>query len=166
MIEVNSSSENRTDLTRAIGLAIMQWQDVTQAYDEAVGVRLGLNMAERHCIGLLHGGSQSAGAIATATGLTPAAVTALIDRLEARGLLTRTRSLEDRRKVVIEATEATRDLSARYYGAIAREGEKVIASFADAELATISRFVNAALDLQRDQLARLKAEGPDTPNGR
>ncbi|AZO56967.1 MULTISPECIES: MarR family transcriptional regulator [unclassified Mesorhizobium] len=158
MIEVNSSSGNRAELTTAIGLAIMQWQDATQAYDEAVGARLGLNMAERHCIGLLHGGPQSAGAIATATGLTPAAVTALIDRLEARGLLTRTRSLEDRRKVVIEATEATRELSARYYGAIAREGEKLFATFGDAELATIRRFVTAALDLQRDQLARLKAE--------
>ncbi|WP_202298244.1 MarR family winged helix-turn-helix transcriptional regulator [Mesorhizobium sp. 131-2-1] len=166
MIETNSSTRNRDDVTRAIGLAIMQWQDATQAYDEAVGVRLGLNMAERHCIGLLYGGPQSAGAVAVATGLTPAAVTALIDRLEARGLLTRTRSLEDRRKVVIEATEATRDLSGRYYGAIAREGEKVIASFSDAELATISRFVNAALDLQRAQLARLKAEATDTPNGR
>ncbi|WP_136616066.1 MULTISPECIES: MarR family winged helix-turn-helix transcriptional regulator [Mesorhizobium] len=166
MSEVNSSTQNRAELTASIGLAIMQWQDATQAYDEAVGVRLGLNMAERHCIGLLHGGPQSAGAIATATGLTPAAVTALIDRLEARGLLTRMRSLEDRRKVVIEATEATRELSARYYGAIAREGEKVIASFGDAELVTISRFVNAALGLQRDQLARLKAEGSDTLNGR
>ena len=63
-------------MTAAIGLTIMQWQDATQAYDEAVGVRLGLNMAERHCIGLLYGGPQSAGAIAIATGLTPAAVTA------------------------------------------------------------------------------------------
>ncbi|WP_214470303.1 MarR family transcriptional regulator [Mesorhizobium sp. dw_380] len=162
MIEVKSSSENRDDIAASIGLAIMQWQDATQAYDEAVGTRLGLNMAERHCIGLLHGGPQSAGAIATATGLTPAAVTALIDRLEARGLLTRARSLEDRRKVVIEATEATGELSARYYGAIAREGEKLIATFSDAELATISRFVNAALDLQRAQLARLKAAGSDT----
>ena len=163
MIEVNSSSENRDDMTSAIGLAIMQWQDATQAYDEAVGARLGLNMAERHCIGLLYGGPQSAGAIATATGLTPAAVTALIDRLEARGLLTRTRSLKDRRKVVIEATEATRELSARYYGAIASEGEKVLATFSEAELSTISRFVNAALDLQREQLARLKAEVPERP---
>ena len=145
-------------MTRAIGLAIMQWQDATQAYDEAVGMRLGLNMAERHCIGLLHGDPQSAGAIAIATGLTPAAVTALIDRLEARGLLTRTRSLEDRRKVVIEATEMTRELSERYYGAIAREGEKVVASFSDAELATVLRFINAALELQSEQLARIKAE--------
>ncbi|MEI9423675.1 MarR family transcriptional regulator [Mesorhizobium sp. Cs1299R1N1] len=160
MIETTSSSGDRTELAAAIGLAIMQWQDATQAYDEAVGARLGLNMAERHCVGLLHGGPQSAGAIAAATGLTPAAVTALIDRLEARGLLTRKRSLEDRRKVVIEATEATRELSARYYGAIAREGEKVIATFSDAELATIRRFITAALDLQCDQLERLKAEAP------
>ncbi|KRB20469.1 MULTISPECIES: MarR family winged helix-turn-helix transcriptional regulator [Mesorhizobium] len=163
MIEINSSSVHRDEMTAAIGLAVMQWQDATQAYDEAVGTKLGLNMAERHCIGLLYSGPQSAGAIATATGLTPAAVTALIDRLEARGLLTRTRSLEDRRKVVIEATEATRELSSRYYGAIAKEGEKVIATFSDAELATISRFINAALDLQRAQLARLKAERADTP---
>ena len=27
-------------MTTAIGLAIMQWQDATQAYDEAVGTRL------------------------------------------------------------------------------------------------------------------------------
>jgi len=162
MIEINSSSENRGDVTRAIGLAIMQWQDATQAYDEAVGARLGLNMAERHCIGLLYGGPQSAGAIATATGLTPAAVTALIDRLEARGLLTRTRSLEDRRKVVIEATEATRELSARYYGLFSPEGQKVPATFGSGELSPISRFVKPALNLQREQLARLKAEAPET----
>ncbi|CDX16220.1 Transcriptional regulator, MarR family [Mesorhizobium sp. ORS 3324] len=147
-------------MTKAIGLAIMRWQDVTQAYDEAVGARLGLIAAERHCLALLYGGPQSAGAVATATGLTPAAVTALIDRLEARGLVTRTRSLEDRRKVVIEATERTRELSERYYGPIAREGEKVFASFSDAELAAVLRFVNAALDLQGEQLARLKAEPP------
>jgi DNA-binding MarR family transcriptional regulator len=146
---------------KAVSLAVMRWQDATQAYDEAVGARLGLIAAERHCLGLLYGGPQSAGAVATATGLTPAAVTALIDRLEARGLVTRTRSLEDRRKVVIEATERTRALSQRYYGPIAEEGEKVIAGFADAELAVVLRFIEAALDLQNAQLARLKAEAPE-----
>ncbi|OHV86061.1 hypothetical protein [Mesorhizobium sp. ORS 3428] len=63
--------------------------------------------------------------------------------------------------MVIEATELTRQLSVRYYGAIAREGEKVVASFSDAELATVLRFINAALDLQSEQLARLKAEPAD-----
>jgi len=161
MIETNSSSLDRAETAKAVSLAIMRWQDATQAYDEAVGARLGLIAAERHCLGLLYGGPQSAGAVAAATGLTPAAVTALIDRLEARGLVTRTRSLEDRRKVVIEATELTRELSERYYGPIAREGEKVVAGFSDAELAVVLRFIDAALDLQNGQLARLKADPPD-----
>ena len=161
MIETNSSSLDRAETAKAVSLAIMRWQDATQAYDEAVGARLGLIAAERHCLGLLYGGPQSAGAVAAATGLTPAAVTALIDRLEARGLVTRTRSLEDRRKVVIEATELTRELSERYYGPIAREGEKVVAGFSDAELAVVLRFIDAALDLQNAQLARLKADPPD-----
>ncbi|PBB90860.1 MarR family transcriptional regulator [Mesorhizobium sp. WSM3864] len=158
MIELNSSSMNRAEMTAAVSRAVMRWQDATQAYDEAVGERLGLIAAERHCLGLLYAGPQSAGAVAAATGLTPAAVTALIDRLEARGLVTRTRSLEDRRKVVIEATELTREFSERYYGAIAREGEKVMAGFSDAELATVLRFIDAALKLQSEQLARIKAE--------
>ena len=161
MIETNSSSLDRAETAKAVSLAIMRWQDATQAYDEAVGARLGLIAAERHCLGLLYGGPQSAGAVAAATGLTPAAVTALIDRLEARGLVTRTRSLEDRRKVVIEATELTRELSERYYGPIAREGEKVVAGFSGAELAVVLRFIDAALDLQNGQLARLKADPPD-----
>ncbi|MDG4853348.1 MULTISPECIES: MarR family transcriptional regulator [unclassified Mesorhizobium] len=162
MIELNSSSMNRAEMTAAVSRAVMRWQDATQAYDEAVGERLGLIAAERHCLGLLYAGPQSAGAVAAATGLTPAAVTALIDRLEARGLVTRTRSLEDRRKVVIEATELTREFSERYYGAIAREGEKVMAAFSDAELATVLRFIDAALELQSEQLARLKAEPAST----
>ena len=161
MIETNSSSANRAEMDAAIGFTIMRWQDATQSYDEAVGVRAGLGTAERLCLGLLQTGPQSAGAIAIATGLTPAAVTSLIDRLEARGMLTRTRSLEDRRKVVVEQTETTRKFAERYYGPIAREGQKLLAGFSDAELATVLRFVTAALQLQNEQLARLKAEPED-----
>ena len=110
MIEINSSSRYRDEIAAAIGLAVMQWQDATQAYDEAVGARLGLNMAERHCIGLLYGGPQSAGAVAKATGLTPAAVTALIDRLEARGLVQRRLSPQDQRVKQAFITPAGREL--------------------------------------------------------
>src|SRR3954451_20489676 len=108
MIELNSSSQKREEIITAIGMAVMRWQDATQAYDEAVGERLGLNLAERRCLSFLYGGPQPAGAIAQATALTPAAVTSLIDRLEARGLVARTRSAEDRRKVIVEMTDKAR----------------------------------------------------------
>lgn len=162
MIEINSSTRNRDELLTALLGAIMRWQDETQSFDEAVREEMGINSAEGRCLSLLYHGPQSAGAIARVSGLTPAAVTALIDRLEARGFLTRTRSTEDRRKVVVEATEKTRNLSERYYGGIAREGEKMLRTFSDAELGTILEFMTAAADLQHNELRKLKeGEQPD-----
>ena len=68
-------------------------------------------------------------------------MTALVDRLEARGLLTRKRSQEDRRKVIIEATAETARISEDYYGLIARDGIDMLETFSDEELATILRFM-------------------------
>ncbi len=162
MVEINSSTVNRDELLGALISAIMRWQDETQSFDEAVQEKMGINSAEGRCLSLLYHGPQSAGAIARVSGLTPAAVTALIDRLEARGFLTRTRSTEDRRKVIVEATEKTRDLCARYYGGIASVGEKMLRTFNDAELGTILEFMTAAADLQHNELRKLKAgDQPD-----
>ena len=134
-------------MTTAIGLAIMQWQDATQAYDEAVGTRLGLNMAERHCIGLLYGGPQSAGAIATATGLTPAAVTALIDRLERAGYVERTDDPTDRRRREVRILpEAIEPIQAVYQPMQLRMF-KLWSSYSARDLAVILDFVSRSTDL-------------------
>jgi DNA-binding MarR family transcriptional regulator len=53
-------------------------------------------------------GELGAGAIADAARLSQATVTALLDRLEERGLVARRRSVEDRRRVVVALTEAGR----------------------------------------------------------
>lgn len=156
MIEVNSSSPDLDNLVAAIGEAIMRWQDATQAYDEAVGERLDLNAAERRCLSFLYGGPQPAGAIAEATGLTPAAVTALIDRLEARGLLRRARSTEDRRKVMVENTSAVEEMTGRYYRPIAEEGARFLASFPEPELKALLRFLEGAAALQQKHRTRLE----------
>ena len=95
-------------MVRAIGEAVMLFQDATQAFDEQVGERFGLNLAERHCIALLVArGPQTASAIAREICFTPAAVTALIDRLERRGFVRRRPDPDDRRKVMVEADEIT-----------------------------------------------------------
>ncbi|CAN7372503.1 MarR family transcriptional regulator [Ensifer sp. T173] len=156
MIEVNSSSPAPDGLVRAIGGAVMRWQDATQAYDEAVGERLQLNAAERRCLAFLHAGPRPAGAIAEETGLTPAAVTALIDRMEARGLLQRTRSAEDRRKVMVENTDAVEMLTAPYYRPIAEEGAGFLATFSAEEQAVLLRFLEGATALQQKHLAALR----------
>jgi DNA-binding MarR family transcriptional regulator len=156
MIERNTSSCDREALMAAIGKAVMRWQDETQAYDEAVGEIVGLNAAERRCMGVLHHGAQTAGTLASVTGLTPAAITALIDRLVERGLVTRKRDTEDRRKVIVEGTEAARRMGEDYYGDIARDGLAMLSRFSNAELGVALEFLTAAADLQREHLARLQ----------
>jgi DNA-binding MarR family transcriptional regulator len=158
MVELKSSSPKPQEIITAIGRAVMRWQDATQAYDEAVGERLGLNLAERRCLSFLYGGPQPAGAIALATSLTPAAVTALIDRLEARGLVARTRSAQDRRKVIVEVTEKAKRATDRYYHPIAEEGGSFLATFPLEELQAIERFLSGAIDLQERHLALITAD--------
>jgi hypothetical protein len=60
-------------------------QDATETFDETVGRLNDLNSADRRCLSFVSQGLQTASAIAKETALTPAAVTALIDRLETRG---------------------------------------------------------------------------------
>ncbi len=56
---------------------------------------------------------QSAGDIARTLCLDPASATPLLKRLEVRGLLTRRRSEDDERRLVVELTGDGRDLRAR-----------------------------------------------------
>jgi len=57
-------------------------------------------------------GALSAGDLARGIAVSQATITGIVDRLELRGLVTRTRSAEDRRRVVIELTDAGREVVA------------------------------------------------------
>ncbi|HET9679698.1 MAG TPA: MarR family transcriptional regulator, partial [Gammaproteobacteria bacterium] len=59
---------------------------------------------------LRNDGPMTPGALAREVALSPATVTGICDRVEARGLVTRTRKAEDKRQVLIELTEAGRAL--------------------------------------------------------
>ncbi len=67
----------------------------------AAGV-VGVNPTDLQCIQLLQRGSLTAGELARRTGLTTAAVTTVVDRLERAGFVVRTRDATDRRRVVVE----------------------------------------------------------------
>jgi DNA-binding MarR family transcriptional regulator len=147
----------RSALIATISEQVMRWQDATQAYDDTVGALYGLNPAERHCLSLLWSGPQPPGIIAQRIGLTPPSVTALVDRLERRGFLTRERDPDDRRRMRIAITAKTRALTERVYLPLAAEGAVMLGSFAEAELAAIARFVSEATRLQEAAADRLRA---------
>jgi DNA-binding MarR family transcriptional regulator len=159
------SSHDRRTLQEALGTLIMRWQDATQAFDAAVGERLDLGLAERHCLSFLHEAPRPAGEIAAEVGLTPAAVTSLIDRLEARGFVERRRSETDRRQVLVAMTDTARKASMRYYGPIAKDGAVLLESFTTEELAIVHRFAAAAVELQQRHTQRIRADKSKPPAG-
>src|ERR1700722_13349850 len=87
----------RTELLgREFSTAIVMFHD-------AVGRLMGLSAVERKCIGVLRRlGPVTAGMIGGHTGLTPGAVTGLMDRLEKAGYVRREHDPRDRRKVLVE----------------------------------------------------------------
>lgn len=148
----------RDDVVRDISAMVMRWQDVTQAYDEAVRTLHGLSITEGMCLSELFHSSRTAGALAAASGLTPAAITALIDRLEARGFVRRTRSAEDRRKVMVEMGPKALEVTERHYLPIGSEGLQALEGYTDTELKVIRRFLLESVGLQEKHLAALQSE--------
>jgi DNA-binding MarR family transcriptional regulator len=141
----------------------MRWQDATQAFDEAVGEKLDLNAAERRCLAFVFDGPQPAGALAQTVALTPAAITSLVDRLEKKGFLKRTRDEKDRRKVMVAATKKGRKEGWRYYGPLAEDGSRLLAKLDASQLQAVAFFLEEVLALQIRHLAALKGERRSPP---
>ena len=96
---------SRQELVEALGLAVQRYQRSTQAFDDTVGRRLGLGPSDVRCLDWLADGPKTAGQLSKATGLRPAATTALIDRLVGKGLVERVHDDTDRRQVLVQMTE-------------------------------------------------------------
>ena len=95
------------DALRAVGAGIDRYRQVAAA-------RLGLGTAELTAISQLHHQEPlRAAQIGARTGLTPGSVTALLDRLESRGYVTRLRPDHDRRTLGLDREPGPRAADAR-----------------------------------------------------
>ncbi|MFR9731701.1 MarR family winged helix-turn-helix transcriptional regulator [Saccharopolyspora sp. MS10] len=105
--------------------------------------------------------------------LTSGAVTAIVDRLEAKQHVRRSRESADRRQVRLRPTDSAQVVAGEYFGALAERGRAVLAGFDRAELDVIHRFLHGMRDAMRgfssDDAARGEA-GPTAaaaePTGR
>lgn len=163
------SSLSKDELIAQLGGLVMRWQDATQRYDEAVGARWRLNGSERLCLSFLMHGPQTASAIAAETRLTPAAVTALIDRLAERDFVRRQPDPNDRRKVMVELAPAAYALVEQAYAPLQMAGSAMLAQYDEAELAVFARILVDSIAQQQlftERLLRAEPESKRPPNGR
>lgn len=156
---IEGSKSSLETLAEEVGLLVMRWQEATEAFDEEVGRRFGLNAAERHALSVLWRGPLTASALAAEIHLTPAAVTALIDRLERRDYLRRGADAADRRKVLVSLGPAAQALTAAVYAPLGEAGGRMLAGFTAAELDSFAKVLRQTIALQRAARAALVETG-------
>ena len=148
----------RRQLVGELGTALQRYQRSVQAYDDAVGRALSLGPADLRCLDWLADGPKTAGVLAAATGLRPAATTALIDRLEAKGLVERVRDETDRRRVLVRMTERGMQSSWEMYAPLVEEGQVLFVDHTVAELTTMRDLLDAMRELTDRHRDRVVAE--------
>lgn len=151
--------EDRQALMTAVGTAMRARQRASEALADAVAERLGINRTDLRHLDLLFDRPLSAGQLSERSGLSPAAMTSLIDRLERKGYVRRVRDASDRRRVFVELTDLARSLAWDAYGPLARDADELLNAYSDEQLAMVRDFLAADQQLRERHLRRVQAAG-------
>jgi DNA-binding MarR family transcriptional regulator len=104
----------------------------------ATDVRALVALLDRH----RSGDVASPGWLAGHLGLNSASTTALIDRLEAKGLVSRARDATDRRRVALQVTDAAHEMGWSFFGPLIEKVIEVSDGYSEDELDTIRSFLD------------------------
>jgi DNA-binding MarR family transcriptional regulator len=163
MMEISNRGTNgasRAELEERVADAAAAFQAAGLAFDEAAGAVLGIHVTDHRALSALHfRGPMTASMLAEALGLSPAAMTAVGDRLVRAGLAMRQRDEDDRRRVTLLLTDGGRERIASLWGPMREEGRRLTARYSEAELRAILDFLIAGEALQEAQARRVRAEG-------
>ena len=153
-----SNQSGPAELVQRVAQASADFGAANTEVDDAVADLLGVNGTDRRIVGLVFtAGPLSAGALAAAAGLSPAATTTAVQRLVAAGHLVREIDPGDRRRTVLTLTDSATEVVRRSYGPVAEEGMRILGGYRPDELALIDRFLRAGIDLQRRHAARIRS---------
>lgn len=128
-------------------------------FQDAVARQGGLNSTDMQAVSLLMSeGSASPGELAARTGLTSGgAVTAMIDRLERAGYVTRERDADDRRKVVVTAVPAkVASAVGPIYARVGRRWTDYLDTLNDEQLEFANELFERAAQINREEIERLR----------
>jgi len=147
----------RKNLLAAIGQAVQAFQEATEEVDSAAATHLGLNRTDLRCLSVLARTNMlGASELAEAVGLSRAATTTALDRLERAGHARRVDNPDDRRGVRVELTPMAQRHVAEIYGPLAAGGEALLSAFSLGDLAAVRRYLEEGRELQRIHAKRIK----------
>lgn len=156
---MTASAATRAAVIARHGEAMREFMARAVLFQDAVARSAGLNASDLQAVGLLLSeGPATPGELAARTGLTSGgAITAMIDRLERAGYVTRSRDLTDRRRVLVTAVpEAVLDRVADSYGRITERWNEYLGTLTDEQLDFATDFLARAAELNREEAEALR----------
>ena len=125
-------------------------------FHTAVGDAAGLSLTESKALEVItRDGPVTPADLARLTGLTPASVTALLDRLERKKVARRLPHPTDGRRFLVEIDPGHLQRSRELFTDLVLQLKELSGEFTDDELATVNRYLHAAAELQLRATHRL-----------
>lgn len=130
--------------------------DVTDDFSRAMAGSLSVNATDLDAMQhLIMAGPLSPSALAKRLGLSTAATTTAIDRLEALGHVHRTANPTDRRGVIVEASPASRARAMGMLMPMIGAIDTVLDEFSPAEQQAISSYLQRVVEVYRSHAERI-----------
>ncbi|MHA6618216.1 MarR family winged helix-turn-helix transcriptional regulator [Pseudonocardia sp. DLS-67] len=154
-------SARREELYLDLTQAMRDSASRTLLLHQAVADRLGLGPTDMKALDLARDEPElTPSRLAELTGLRASSVTALVDRLERRGMIARRRSTTDRRKIIIVSTGAHTAPNRSIFEEIEAAVRQTLDDYDDDQLAAFLSLYRRLNDLAQEQAARISATGP------
>ena len=150
----------RAELLQQLETAGRASSVATVMFHTAVAARQGLSASEEKALDLLErSGPLTAGELARQSGLAPASVTGLINRLEDKGFARRIQNPGDRRSILVEVdVERLYARVAPLFADWARSLQELYAGYSDEQLEVILHFLTEAARRQQEATARITGD--------
>ena len=160
--DTRSPTGRRAELLEQLAMAGRASSVATVMFHTAVAAKQGLSASEEKALDLLErSGPLTAGELARQSGLAPASVTGLINRLEQKGFARRIQNPSDRRSILVEVdVERMYARVAPLFANWVRSLEELYAGYSDEQLEVILHFLTEAARRQQEATARLTGEDP------
>ncbi|HWD73815.1 MAG TPA: MarR family transcriptional regulator [Solirubrobacteraceae bacterium] len=149
-------SRRKRDIFEQLLTEVRGSQNATARFDQAVADAAGLNRTDMRIIDVLdREGAVTAGRLADVTGLSSGAMTTALDRLERSGHARRVRDAGDRRRVLVELTEAAQATN-DFYSEHAAYAERLYQRHSLEQLELLLSFVRESREFNERRAAELE----------
>lgn len=136
------SPSTRPELIGQVRAALRRLTTEIDGVDQRAAARFGISRTDLRCIDVLRtAGPLTATRLADAVGLTSGGLSIALERLERAGYVSRSRHPDDRRKVLVQATEAVKPLEREVFGALGKRMAAIIDGYDDRQLALIGDYL-------------------------